>query len=102
MAGTSGIMPGTGYEAYNLPGAPIYGGGLGHPLHLGGLIDSATPGRTDQLRISVQPESHIIPADVVSGLGQGNTAAGAQMLNQLLGVPSGGLGGFAKGGDVGL
>lgn len=54
-----------------------------HALHPGGLIHSAVPGRTDQLRIAVPNESHIIPADIVSSLGQGNTMAGAKMLDQM-------------------
>lgn len=49
-----------------------------------GLLDSDVPGRTDQLPISVAPGSYVIPADVVSGLGQGNTLAGAKLLREIL------------------
>jgi hypothetical protein len=34
------------------------------------------PGRTDDLEINVPGESFVIPADIVSALGQGNTEAG--------------------------
>lgn len=49
-----------------------------------GLIHDATPGRTDRLPMVVGSDSYVIPADVVSGLGQGNTMAGATLLDQLL------------------
>lgn len=48
-----------------------------------GLLTSDVPGRTDRLPITVAPHSYIVPADVVSGFGQGNTQAGANMLNQI-------------------
>jgi len=47
------------------------------PFH-GGLIPGSGFGRTDQLPLSVGSESHVIPADAVSGLGQGGTNAGAR------------------------
>lgn len=47
------------------------------PFH-SGLIKSAVAGRTDRLPLAVPSESHIIPADAVSGLGQSSTDAGAQ------------------------
>jgi hypothetical protein len=51
-----------------------------------GLIHDATPGRTDRLPMVVGSDSYVIPADVVSGMGQGNTMAGATLLDQLLQV----------------
>jgi len=75
-----------GYAGFGLPAPPAPENALGHPLHPAGLINSPVPGRTDQLRIAVEPESHIIPADIVSALGQGNTMAGAKMLDQMLGT----------------
>lgn len=48
------------------------------PFH-SGLIDSAVPGRTDRLPLSVPSDSHIVPADAVSGVGQGNTKAGSNI-----------------------
>lgn len=40
-------------------------------------------GRTDDLEISVPGESFVIPADIVSALGQGNTMAGLKLLEQV-------------------
>lgn len=52
---------------------------LGH-----GLIKSPVPGRTDQLPLTVPKDSYIVPADVISGLGQGNTDAGWPLLKRIL------------------
>lgn len=49
-----------------------------------GMIKSSVPGRTDQLPVAVPRDSYIVPADVVSGLGQGNSDAGADILEQIL------------------
>lgn len=46
------------------------------------LISSSVPGRTDRIPMRARTGSYIIPADVVSGLGQGNTSAGAKMWGQ--------------------
>ncbi|HEY1244160.1 MAG TPA: hypothetical protein VGF29_04940, partial [Hyphomicrobiaceae bacterium] len=48
------------------------------------LINSSVPGRTDRLPMRARTGSFILPADVVSGLGQGNTSAGAKMWGQTL------------------
>lgn len=90
--------------------------------HPEGFINSSVAGRTDRLPLAVATDSHVIPADVVSGLGQGNSLAGADMWQRALrigpyGTPltnmqarhspeprapampsQGGGGGFAKGG----
>lgn len=50
-----------------------------------GMIRSAIPGRTDKLPMNVRGGSYVIPADVVSGIGEGNSMAGAAALNSLLG-----------------
>jgi hypothetical protein len=55
------------------------------PFH-SGLIDGSGAGRTDRLPLAVGTDSHVMPADVVSGLGQGNTLAGARILNMALRV----------------
>lgn len=49
-----------------------------------GLINSAVAGRTDRLPMDVKPNSYVIPADVVSGMGQGNTMAGGRILDAML------------------
>lgn len=64
---------------------------------MGGLIHSTVPGRTDKLNVSVPADSYILPADVVSALGEGNTFAGASALDRVFsGQPYG-----AKGGPYG-
>lgn len=50
----------------------------------GGIIASEVPGRTDHIPTSVAADSFIIPADVVSGVGEGNTLAGARLLQDFL------------------
>lgn len=52
--------------------------------HGGGLINSAGAGRTDRLPLVVGSDSHVMPADTVSGLGQGNSLAGARILQAAL------------------
>lgn len=53
--------------------------------HSTGFLNSSVAGRTDRLPVSVENDSYVIPADVVSGLGQGNSLAGARILDELLG-----------------
>lgn len=52
----------------------------------GGLIKSTVPGRTDRIPMKVQGGSYVLPADVVSGLGQNNTMAGAETLTKMFGM----------------
>lgn len=49
-----------------------------------GLINSDTAGRTDRLPLSVAADSFVMPADVVSGLGQGNSLAGAKIMDSIV------------------
>lgn len=49
----------------------------------GGLIRSIVPGRTDKIPMNVRSGSYILPADIPSALGQGNTEAGAQILSKM-------------------
>lgn len=76
-----------------------YGGEIFHaprpapPLHAG-PIRSPVAGRTDHLPIHVESGSYVIPADIVSHLGQGNTDAGYKVLRRTFkGTPYGGKGG---------
>lgn len=64
------------------------GGIAAAPVHFthGGFINSHIPGRTDRIPMSVESDSYIIPADIVSGLGQGNSLAGAHILKDILGI----------------
>lgn len=62
-------------------------------LHVG-PIHSAVPGRTDHLPTHVPSGSYVVPADVVGGLGEGNTIAGFKVLRRMFsGNPYGGHGG---------
>jgi len=45
------------------------------PYHEG-PIHSSVAGRTDHLPMSVESGSYVIPADIISGMGEGNTIAG--------------------------
>src|SRR5882724_5804084 len=49
----------------------------------GGLIDSDIPGRTDKIPMKVSPGSYVLPADIPSALGQGNTKAGSDVLGKM-------------------
>lgn len=65
-----------------------------------GPIRSDVAGRTDHLPMHVPSGSYVIPADIISGLGEGNTAAGfkafGKMMNPYGGVPKA----YAAGGGV--
>jgi hypothetical protein len=70
-----------------------------HHLHVG-PIHSAVHGRTDHLPMHVPSGSYVIPADVVSGHGEGNTTAGFKVMRRTFGgTPYGqGAGPYGKGG----
>lgn len=68
----------------------------GDPVIEHGLVPGASSGRADALDLSVPKGSYILPADVVSALGEGNTASGSGYLDKLFGRA--GSGGFAAGG----
>lgn len=53
-----------------------------------GPISSGVAGRTDHLNMTVPEGSHVLPADVVSALGEGNTVAGYKVVKDLFAVPS--------------
>lgn len=69
------------------------------PVHVG-LIDSEVPGRTDKHPMGVAPGSYVIPADIVSGIGEGNTKAGADAFNKMFKLGPYGTSKFADGGSV--
>lgn len=54
------------------------GGGVTH-----GFLNSPVPGRTDQLPITVGGGAYVLPADHVAALGQGNSLAGADIVNKM-------------------
>lgn len=53
-------------------------------LHTG-PIHSRVAGRTDHLPMRVPSGSYVIPADVLSGIGEGNTMAGFTIMNHVFG-----------------
>ena len=61
---------------------------LNHPT---GLVASATPGRKDVVPLSVASGSYVVPADVVSGISEGNTLAGAGHLEVAMHSGPGGI-----------
>jgi hypothetical protein len=65
-----------------------------------GPIHSPVAGRTDHLPMHVPSGSYVIPADIVSAMGEGNTMAGFKVVRQMLkGLP--GVQAFADGGWTG-
>ena len=70
-------------------------------LHPEGLVRSMGAGRTDIHNISVPAGSYVIPADVTSGLAEGNTLAGAGVMDRIMhSNPFGISGGIGKGKGV--
>jgi hypothetical protein len=61
------------------------GGDVSAKIHVG-PIHSNVAGRTDHLPINVPSGAYVIPADIVSALGEGNTMSGFANLNSVLGV----------------
>jgi hypothetical protein len=70
-----------------------------------GPLVSSVPGRTDHIPVHVAPNSYVIPADVVSAIGEGNSLAGHRTLGAMFNQGPRGMpirhGRFAKGGNVG-
>lgn len=50
-----------------------------------GPIHSPVAGRTDHLPMNVPSGAYVIPADIVSAMGEGNTVAGFRICNQIFG-----------------
>lgn len=65
-------------------GTPFYARQGAAALAKSGMIHSAIAGRTDKLPMKVRGGSYVVPADVVSGLGQGNSLAGAAGFDKML------------------
>ena len=87
------------------PAAPYMPAAKGTPygkpsngVHLG-PIHSPVAGRTDHLPMHVPSGAYVIPADIVSSLGEGNTMAGYRAVKMMFkGAP---YGAYAAGGTVG-
>lgn len=61
-----------------------------------GPLKAAIPGRTDRLPIHVHSGSYVLPADIVSGLAEGNTEAGFEVIKRMIQDQ------MARGGRVGM
>jgi len=67
-------------------GPHVHGG----KLHVG-PIHSSVAGRTDHLPMHVPSGSYVIPADIISAMGEGNTMAGFKHMKRIFGgTPYGG------------
>lgn len=71
-------------------------------MHPEGLITSTGAGRTDVHNIKVPSGSYIIPADVVSGISEGNTLSGADVIDRMMHSNPYGIQGGHKGGGKGI
>ena len=60
-------------------------GGVSEKIHVG-PIHSNVAGRTDHLPINVPSGSYVIPADIISAMGEGNTMAGFKYANAVFGT----------------
>jgi hypothetical protein len=49
-----------------------------------GPIHSAVAGRTDHLPMHVPSGAYVIPADIISAMGEGNTMAGFKIMNDIV------------------
>src|SRR5665213_70356 len=63
----------------------------GETFHPSGLLNSAGPGRTDTINTNVPTGAYVVPADVVSGLGEGNTLAGSAVIDRMFSTQPHGL-----------
>jgi hypothetical protein len=85
------IIPGGAHRIYSdkyASGGGIEGGfnperSEAYGLARQGMLHSSVPGRTDKLNLNVPAGSYVIPADIPSALGQGNSMAGANVLNKM-------------------
>ena len=57
-----------------------------------GAIRSSVAGRTDHLPIHVPSGAYVIPADIISGMGEGNTDAGFKVAKSIFSQPMYGAG----------
>jgi hypothetical protein len=61
-------------------------------IHNGGMLPGSGLGRADDLPVNVPSGSYVVPAHILSGLGEGSSLAGAKILGGLFGIGSGPLG----------
>jgi len=66
-----------------------------------GPIHSPVAGRTDHLPMHVPSGAYVIPADIISAMGEGNTMAGFKIMNNITNQYGGTPASFAAGGYTG-
>ena len=81
MGGLPSLPKPRALQQVQAPLAPAPGA---EKLHTG-PIHSAVAGRTDHLPVEVPSGSYVIPADIVSAMGEGNTNAGFKILRRAMG-----------------
>lgn len=54
----------------------------GGKVHVGPIVGN-TGGRADKVPMNVPANCYIVPADIISGLGEGNTAAGMLVIKKM-------------------
>jgi hypothetical protein len=82
-----GFVPMGGLRSVKRNGGRIAkadGGALTESVHTG-PITSSVAGRTDHLPMHVPSGSYVIPADIVSAAGEGNTLAGFRVMRRIFG-----------------
>lgn len=77
------LIPGKALGGPNIGMESLLMHGASRGLHQEGMIHSSIPGRTDRLPMNVRAGSYVLPADIPSALGQGNSAAGGQILKSM-------------------
>jgi hypothetical protein len=73
---------------------------VGAKLHVG-PIHSPVAGRTDHLPMHVPSGSYVVPADIISAMGEGNTMAGFKHMRRMFGGTPYGGGATPYGGGAG-
>lgn len=76
-----GLPPAQGMPGMSPQGSP----GIGPTFQ--GPIVTGVAGRTDRHKMDVAPGSYVVPADVVSHLGENNTLAGQRVLDHMFPAP---------------
>lgn len=80
-----------------IPRPPRGERGIGSKVHTGPIVSNVA-GRTDHLPMHVPSGAYVIPADIVSAMGEGNTAAGFKVAKSIFAQPFYGTGGAGEGG----
>ena len=60
------------------------GGQPKDPKVFHGPLKAKIPGRTDRMPLHVHSGSYVLPADIVSGLAEGNTEAGYEVIKKMI------------------